>query len=154
MTKKEAIRQTEQARALMATGFTAAEAEALRRISVQLQRWYEYECGDDRRCLVRGQWEDGEFTYDDAGDPYWEYAGVSGRWRYQRTRDLEKGAMHRLQAIMAAHNDRPSDSENTQDLTYYLQTDPRGAALYIIRPGDVPEGKDIDSYYTRGICVY
>lgn len=39
-------------------------------------------------------------------------------------------------------------------LSYYIQSDPRGAALYILRPGDVPEGKEADSYYTRGICVY
>lgn len=36
----------------------------------------------------------------------------------------------------------------------YVQTDPRGAALYILRPEDVPEGQDVGSYYTRGICVY
>lgn len=36
----------------------------------------------------------------------------------------------------------------------YVQTDPRGVSLYILRPGDVPEGKDSDAYYTRGICIY
>jgi hypothetical protein len=35
----------------------------------------------------------------------------------------------------------------------YLQTDPRGAALYIIRPDDIPEGKDVSAYYSRGLCV-
>ena len=39
-------------------------------------------------------------------------------------------------------------------LTFYIQSDPRGAALYIIRPGDVPEGADVASCYNRGICVY
>jgi hypothetical protein len=39
-------------------------------------------------------------------------------------------------------------------VTPYIQTDPRGAALYILRPGDVPEGKDAGAYYNRGICVY
>jgi hypothetical protein len=39
-------------------------------------------------------------------------------------------------------------------LSSYIQTDPRGAALYIIRPGDVPEGGDVNAYYSRGICVY
>lgn len=49
----------------------------------------------------------------------------------------------------------PANGETRIDpITYYLQTDPRGAALYILRPGDVPEGKDVDAYYNRGICVY
>lgn len=39
-------------------------------------------------------------------------------------------------------------------LSAYIQTDPRGAALYILRPGDVPTGCNPDSYYDRGICVY
>ena len=36
----------------------------------------------------------------------------------------------------------------------YIQGDPRGAALYLIRPDDVPEGKNVESYYSRGVCVY
>lgn len=39
-------------------------------------------------------------------------------------------------------------------LSYYIQSDPRGASLYIIRPGDVPEGASVGGYYSRGICVY
>ena len=39
-------------------------------------------------------------------------------------------------------------------LSSYVQGDPRGAALYILRPGDVPEGASVDSYYNRGIAVY
>ena len=29
-----------------------------------------------------------------------------------------------------------------------------GFQLYIIRPGDVPEGESAEAYYTRGVCVY
>lgn len=39
-------------------------------------------------------------------------------------------------------------------LSYYVQGDPRGASLYILRPGDVPEGKEVDGYYSRGVAVY
>ena len=35
----------------------------------------------------------------------------------------------------------------------YVQGDPRGAPLYLIFPGDVPEGQDVGSYYSRGLCV-
>jgi hypothetical protein len=36
----------------------------------------------------------------------------------------------------------------------YVQGDPRGAALYILRPGDVREGADVSSCYSNGIAVY
>ena len=39
-------------------------------------------------------------------------------------------------------------------LTAYHQGDPRGASLYILRPGDIPEGADPDSHYNRGVAVY
>lgn len=38
-------------------------------------------------------------------------------------------------------------------LGYYVQGDPRGCALYILRPGDVPEGSTPDCCYSRGIAV-
>lgn len=46
MTRNEAIRQTHQADQLRALGFTQQEADALRRISMTLHRWFELECGD------------------------------------------------------------------------------------------------------------
>ena len=51
---------------------------------------------------------------------------------------------------MQAHNERPAVVE----VAAYIQGDPRGAALYILRPGDVPDGADAASYYNRGVCVY
>jgi hypothetical protein len=36
----------------------------------------------------------------------------------------------------------------------YIQGDPRGASLYILRPGDIPDGADVNSCYTRGIAAY
>jgi hypothetical protein len=35
-----------------------------------------------------------------------------------------------------------------------MPSDYFGAALYILRPGDVTAGADIDAYYSRGIAVY
>lgn len=166
MTKKEAIRQTEQERVLMSLGFTAEEAEQLRRISMTLHRWYEGECGSDDRCIVRGRKDaNGEFQYDDDGDPYLESAGRSGPHRYWKIQDREKGAIRRLNQIIANRNIRTATFAGQSDRVYqrrlkqtrvvpYLQTDPRGAALYIIRPGDVPEGSDVSAYYSMGICVY
>ena len=39
-------------------------------------------------------------------------------------------------------------------LRCYVQGDPRGPALYILRPGDVSGGAGARSFYTRGIAVY
>lgn len=58
--------------------------------------------------------------------------------------DREMGACKRLSKIMAKYPGFAS----------YVQGDPRGAALYILRPGDVPEGADVNTYYSRGIAVY
>jgi hypothetical protein len=60
------------------------------------------------------------------------------------TSDREKSARKRLGKLMAKY----------PGLSAYVQTDPRGVALYILRPGDVPEGGDVDAYYSRGIAVY
>jgi hypothetical protein len=145
---------------LMALGFTRDEAEQLRRISLTLHRWHELECGMDSCCISRGRLVDGEFVYDDDGAPFYEFAGASGRNRYQRIPDRETGALRRLNAIIGQRNGRPALVNGRLcaapggPLGYHVQTDPRGAALYILRPDDVPAGKDVDSYYSRGICVY
>jgi hypothetical protein len=100
---------------LVNLGFTVDEARTLRRISMTLRRWYALTCGDDVGCIERD---------DDTGRPYWHHA-LTGR--RVPIRDRERGAERRLLALMARH----------APLTAYLQTDPRGAALYILRPGDV-----------------
>lgn len=121
---------------LVSLGFTAGEAESLRRISMTLHRWHELECGIDGGCIER----------DDDERAYW-HNSMTGR--RSRIADRETGALRRLAAIMTARNDR-----ETVALSHYVQTDPRGAALYLIRPGDVPAGANVDSCYSRGICVY
>ena len=128
---------------LQQIGVSYADAEALRRISMTLHRWHELECGDDSRCIVRGNLESGEFQYADDGKAYFEVSGRSGKNRYWPTPDRETGALKRLAAIL----------ERYPTLASYIQGDPRGAALYILRPGDVPPGCSADSYYNRGIVV-
>lgn len=136
MNRKEATRQTHQQDTLRSLGFTNEEADKLRRISMTLHRWHELECGTEGGCIER----------DDDGRTYWksEHSG----WR-TRTADRETGAIKRLRGIIHARNVRAEDAIN-----FYIQGDPRGAALYILRPQDIPEGKDPAAYYSRGICVY
>jgi len=154
MTKREAERLTRQMDTLRALGFTRDECDSLRRISMTLQRWHERECGTDGGCIERDE---------TTGKPYWVSTWGSQWSTGKRCRtaipDRETGARNRLAAILAARNERrawandcPSHAVGT--VTIYIQGDPRGAALYIIRPGDVPEGGDVNAYYSRGVCVY
>jgi hypothetical protein len=139
MTKRELTRRIHQDNALTGLGFTAEEAESLRRISMTLRRWYERECGDGHGCIERDE---------ATGRPYWHHA-MSGR-RYPIP-DRERGAEKRLKAIVDRRN---NENPEHVPLSCYLQTDPRGASLYLIRPGDVPDGGMVDAYYSRGVCVY
>jgi len=132
MTKKEAKRQAEQELALVRLGVHYSDAEKLRRISMTLHRWHELECGTDRGCIERDE---------TTGKTYW----LMGSSNYRTpTPDRETGARKRLAKLMARY---PS-------LRAYVQGDPRGVALYILRPGDVPEGQEPDAYYNRGLAVY
>ncbi len=145
MTRKEAVRQTHQENVLLGLGFTREEAEALRRISMTLHHWYEHECN--------GAIQRDEVT----GKPFWYNGNARGAYAsHYPMADRERGAEKRLAAIIKARNARFANAGNGQEhlVSTYLQTDPRGAVLYILRPGDVPEGKDAGSYYNRGICVY
>ena len=113
-------------------GISDDDAWALRRISMTLHRWHELECGDGNGCIERDE---------ETNKTYWLNAMSGKRWP---TPDRETGALKRLIAIMWKY----------PLLAAYQQGDPRGAALYILKPGDVPVGGSVDSYYSRGVAVY
>ena len=121
---------------LTRAGISLDDAMALRRISMTLHRWHELECGDDTGCIERDEDTDKPFMV------RWNnYTGKRMQWAIP---DRENGAIRRLNTIMARYPGFKS----------YVQGDPRGAALYILRPGDVPEGKEVNAYYSRGLAVY
>lgn len=138
-------------------GKTRRDAESLRRISMTLHNWHELECGNssDRVSwvIVRGtkRWEPGakvgcsvaKFDHSDDGKPYIERHSERGT-TWSPIPDREAGALKRLKSIMTRY----------PTLQSYVQTDPRGCALYILGPGDVPEGCQADSYYSRGLAVF
>lgn len=153
-TKREYERRMRQNDTLRQLGFTQHEADQLRRISMTLRRWHELECGTGDGCIERDE---------KTGIPYWfnansRFLQAGDRRAYSRIPDREKGALKRLAAIIAARNVRLTGADwmRRQDefLRSFVQTDPRGCALYILRPGDVPAGESADAYYSRGICVY
>ena len=127
-------------------GFSYDESAALRRISNILGHWFELECGTCRgkngEVSVSVEREDnGE------GKPFEriQYQGPVG-WVDRRypIADREAGARRRLAAIMESRKRR---------LVAFVQTDCRGAALYIIRKSQV-KGEDIAAIYNRGVAVY
>ena len=123
--------KTEMLFALCKAGISHHDALALRRISMTLSRWAELECGDGRGCIERDE---------KTGKPFYRSAYNDSKYPVP---DREAGALKRLAAIM----------KNYPELVAYHQGDPRGAALYIIRPGDMPEGATVDSCYSNGIAV-
>lgn len=136
MTKTEFIRIQHLTASLSGLGFTIDEVEKLRKISNTLRRWFAMECGTDAGAIERDE---------ETGKPFFR----NDRGRRWPVPDRETGAQKRLAAILAARNEREPVS-----LSAYIQTDPRGAALYILRPGDIPEGMEAEDCYYRGICIY
>ncbi len=130
---------------LIAAGISYQDALALRRISMTLHRWHELECGDSNSY---GAWA---IERDDNGDGaaflvHNHYLHGHGKDYTTKTKiaDKERGALKRLANILVRYPGFDS----------YIQGDPRGCALYILRPGDIPEGASVDSCYNRGIAVY
>lgn len=117
---------------LTRAGISMEDAVRLRKDAMMLHRWHELECGTNNGCVERDE---------TTGKCYW-LNSVSGR--RQGISDRETPALKRIAKIMA---DYPG-------WAYYVQGDPRGAPLYILRPGDVPAGASIDSCYNRGVAVH
>jgi len=119
----------------MSCGLTYDHAVAVRRIALTLRRWYELECN-------------GEIQRDEVTNkPYW-VSEWGARWTTgKRCRrlipDRETGALKRLKAIMAKY----------APLQAYVQTDPRGGTIYLIRPGDIPDGSKVEECYSRGVFI-
>lgn len=141
MTKREAMELTRTNDRLRALGISYDECDQLRRISMTLRRWFELECGNSNAYSAYA------IERDEATDkPF--MVNHSHREPYRVTRtpiaDRERGALRRLKVIM----------DQYPTLTYYVQSDPRGCALYILTQAQVKDGgHTIDAVYTRGIAV-
>lgn len=132
MTKRQAQRYLWLCNALQNHGVKPDKVDILLRCAKTLHTWAEHECN-------------GEIQRDEkTGKPYWYYLATKyhASKRSDPIPDRETGALKRASAIATAHG-----------LTVYHQTDPRGCMLYLIRPGDVPEGQTVDACYTNGIAV-
>jgi hypothetical protein len=140
MTKREALELTRQQDRLRALGISYADADALRRISMTLRRWFEQECGDSNN---HASWA---IERDEKTDkPYiiTHYYNTTNTVRRTRIADKETGARKRLALIMARY----------PGLTAYVQSDPRGCALYILTADQLQSEHGIESIYNRGVAV-
>jgi hypothetical protein len=117
---------------LTQAGISVEHAVRLRKDAMMLHRWHELECGIDNGCVERDE---------ATGKTYWLNSFTGKR---SPIADRETPALKRIAKIVASY----------EGLGYYVQGDPRGAALYILRPDDVPAGSEVDSCYNRGIAVY
>ena len=143
MRESKAERAARLTMALSALGFSVSESMQLQRIERALGRWYALECGDgnDYASWAIERDENGE------GKPYlvtWPHKSSpnTGESYRRPVRDREAGAKKRLARIMAGHG----------DLWAYVQTDPRGCALYVGRKTDV-NGHEIETVYNRGVAA-
>ena len=145
MTRKQFEARAHLERSLESLGFTADETRSLIRIEMTLHRWAEHECNGN---IQREELPDGS-----EGKPRWQ--SEVDREHNWAIPDRERGALKRLDAIVAERNRRVNVGEIKGQgfVSFYHQTDPRGAALYIIRHRDVRAGEDVGSVYNRGICV-
>lgn len=134
MTKREAIELTHQQNRLMALGISREDAEALRRISMTLRRWFELECGTDEGAIERDE---------TTGKPYWYLARSDRHVTKWPIADREAGARKRLATILARY----------PGLTAYVQGDPRGCSLYILTAEQLKGEHAVDSIYNRGVAV-
>lgn len=146
MTKREAIELTHTYDRLQAIGITRDDCDRLRRISMTLRKWFEYECGTGDGNVSVSIERDGP---NGDGKPFRRVQYPSAHGYVDRRypiADKETGARKRLAAIMAQY----------PTLTAFIQSDPRGCALYILRPQDLTGDKGplpIESAYTRGIAI-
>ena len=126
-------RERAEVHARLATlGIRFDDAESLRRIAMQLHAWHEKECGTDHGCIERDE---------TTGKAYWLNSTTMKRYP---VRDMEAGALRRLATLV----------KHYPTLTPYVQTDPRGASLYLLTQAQLDGGHPIDSIYSRGVAVY
>jgi len=131
MTKAKRERYARLSNRLQRVGFSFDEIDKLLRIERTLRSWNNHEAS-------------GTIQRDEDGTPYRYFETRRGEMIRERwaTRDMEGGALKRLDTLVKEHD----------GVEFYIQDDPRGAALYLYLPSEL-DGRDIDNCYnTAGIC--
>lgn len=116
-------------------GITEPDAWALRRISMTLSKWFEMECGNGNDYASWSIERDEE-----TDKPYLCTYPHTGAMYKRQIPDREKGARKRLATIMQRY---PA-------LVAYVQTDPRGASLYIVKRSDLEGNRIVEQAQGAG----
>lgn len=117
------------------------DARTVCHVAATLHQWYTDESNG---CIVRGHLEAGnKFVADENGLPFWR--SRRGKGSLCQMFDHEKDALRQLHEIL----------ENYPALDFYLQTDPRGAPLWLHRRADLKPDARIDAVYSEiGVAVF
>lgn len=115
---------------LVKAGIKHEDTIALRRASLVLRTWFVHECNG---VIQRDE---------ESKVPYW-HSTITGK-RLAKAIDRETGAVKRIHNIISVYT----------GFSFYIQDDPRGCALYVLRPDDIKEGMEVSSCYNNGIAVY
>lgn len=113
-------------------GVSFHDAEQFRHIAMTLHNWHEQECGTEKGFIERDE---------TTNKPYWLNSTTMKR---DRIADRETGALTRLSKLMSHY----------PKLIHYVQTDPRGASLYLLTLEQADQGHSLDSIYNRGVAIY
>ena len=145
MTNEERENQFKRKSRLIEFGISRDDIKSLHRISNTLRNWFELECGFNTPNNGHGAIERDELTE----QPFmrtWDNQNGKRKWS---VRDRETGARKRLDKIMTKY----------PDLVSYVQTDPRGCAVYILQTSQLDGSwmnpwPEISSIYTNGIAIF
>lgn len=131
-TEPKTLRTLRLAQSLAHFNLSPDDIAKLLRIEKKLRRWHELQCGVD---AGRVEEVGGE------GSGKWEFVNRHGN--RSPIRDAGKQARKALNACTAGN----------PDLIFYVQTDPRGYALYLLKKSQVETGEDVNAVYNRGVAI-
>ena len=107
--------------------------EGLYRIERTLHRWHELQCGTDQGCIEQ----------DESTGKWIMRTEYNGKEYKRPVADRETGAKRRLAKLIEPY---------AETCAAYIQTDPRGAALYLYDPRKYT-AQEIDSNYSSSTCI-
>jgi hypothetical protein len=131
-TESKTLRTLRLAQSLAHFKLSPEEIAKLLRVEKKLRRWHELQCG-----VEAGHVEEigGE------GSGKWEFVNRHG---YRSPiRDAGKQAEKALNAF----------TDENSDLFIYVQPDPRGCALYLLKKSQVESGEELSAVYMRGVAI-
>lgn len=131
-TESKTLRTLRLAQSLECFKLLPDDIAKLLRIEKKLRRWHELQCGADAGHVE----EVGE-----EGSGNWEFVNRHGH--RSPIRNATEQARKTLNAFKTVD----------PDLLFYVQTDPRGCALYLLKKSQVESGEDVNAVYSRGVAI-